>query len=172
MAKSSKKLKIGHVQDTPVSTSMISNVCMICHMKVHIVSYNLDQKKISKSKIHILPNYEQTDFKTAIVKNDDSNHSSKFMSCTRLPSIFPSGINHRIWKPKNIFCAYELSELVHQYSNLLKNSLTNSKILRIPAGVLNTMVFILKPQQVKPQQLQQPMFPEDLVDVCILKKRN
>ena len=50
-------------------------------------------------------------------------------------------------------------------------SLTNSKILRIPAGVLNTMVFILlKPQQVKPQQLQQPMFPEDLVDVCVLKE--
>ena len=67
MAKSSKKLKMGHVQDTPVSTSMISNVCMICHMKVHIVSYNLDQKKISKSKIHILPNYEQTNLKTAIV---------------------------------------------------------------------------------------------------------
>ena len=67
MAKSSKKLKIGYVQDTPVSTSMISNECMICHMKVHIVSYNLDQKKISKSKIHILPNYEQTDLKTAIV---------------------------------------------------------------------------------------------------------
>ena len=58
---------MGHVQDTPVSTSMISNVCMICHMKVHKVSYNLDQKKISKSKIHILPNYEQTDLKTAIV---------------------------------------------------------------------------------------------------------
>ena len=36
-------------------------------MKVHIVSYNLDQKKISKSKIHTLPNYEQTDLKTAIV---------------------------------------------------------------------------------------------------------
>ena len=36
-------------------------------MKVHIVSYNLDQKKFSKSKIHILPNYEQTDLKTAIV---------------------------------------------------------------------------------------------------------
>ena len=67
MAKSSKKLKIGHVQDTPVSTSMISNECMICHMKVHIVSYNLDQKKFSKSKIHILPNYEQTNLKTAIV---------------------------------------------------------------------------------------------------------
>ena len=59
---------MGHVQDTPVSTSMISNVCMICHMKVHIVSYNLDQKKISKSKIHTLPNYEQTDLKTAIVE--------------------------------------------------------------------------------------------------------
>ena len=41
---------------------------MICHMKVHIVSYNLDQKKISKSKIHILPNYEQMNLKTAIVK--------------------------------------------------------------------------------------------------------
>ena len=66
MAKSSKKLKIGHVQDTPVSTSMISNECMICHMKVHIVSYNLDQKKISKSKIHILPVSEQTDLKTAM----------------------------------------------------------------------------------------------------------
>ena len=58
---------MGHVQDTPVSTSMISNVCMICHMKVHIVSYNLDPKKFSKSKIQILPNYEQMDLKTAIV---------------------------------------------------------------------------------------------------------
>ena len=36
-------------------------------MKVHIVSYNLDQKKVSKSKIHILSIYEQTDLKTAIV---------------------------------------------------------------------------------------------------------
>ena len=60
---------MGHVQDTPVSTSMISNECMICHMKVHIVSYNLDQKIFSKSKIHILPNYEQTNLKTAIVYN-------------------------------------------------------------------------------------------------------
>ena len=40
---------------------------MICHMKVHIVSYNLDPKKFSKSKIHTLPNYEQTDLKTAVV---------------------------------------------------------------------------------------------------------
>ena len=37
------------------------------HTKVHIVSYNLDQKNVSKSKIHILPNYEQTNLKTAIV---------------------------------------------------------------------------------------------------------
>ena len=36
-------------------------------MKVHMVSYDLGQKEISKSKIHILPNYEQTDLKTAIV---------------------------------------------------------------------------------------------------------
>ena len=36
--------------------------------QVHIVSYNLDQKKNSKSKIHILTNYEQTDLKTTIVK--------------------------------------------------------------------------------------------------------
>ena len=62
-----QKLKMGHVQDTPVSTSMISNVCMICHIKAHIVSYNLDQKKFSKSKIHTLPDYEQTVLKTAIV---------------------------------------------------------------------------------------------------------
>ena len=59
---------MGHVQDTPVSTSMISNVCMVCDMKVHIYSYNLDQKKFPKSKIHTLPNYEQTDLKTAIVE--------------------------------------------------------------------------------------------------------
>ena len=58
---------MGHVQDTPVSTSLISNVCMICHMKVHIFSYNLDQIFFSKSNIHILPNYEQMDLKTAIV---------------------------------------------------------------------------------------------------------
>ena len=56
---------MGHVQDTPVSTSMISNVCMVYHMKVNIVSYNLDQ--IFFYKIHTLPNYEQTDLKTAIV---------------------------------------------------------------------------------------------------------
>ena len=74
MAKSSKKLKIGHVQDTPMSTTMTSNEFMICHMKVHIVSYNLDPKKISKSKIHILPNYEQTNLKTAIVPRD---HAAK-----------------------------------------------------------------------------------------------
>ena len=36
---------MGHVQDTPVSTKMILNECMIYHMKVHIVIYNLDQKK-------------------------------------------------------------------------------------------------------------------------------
>ena len=33
------------VQDTPVSTKMILNECMAYHMKVHIVSYNLGQKK-------------------------------------------------------------------------------------------------------------------------------
>ena len=58
---------MGHFQDTPVSAKMILNECMIYHMKVHIVSYNLGQKKLSKSRIHILPNYEQTDSKTAIV---------------------------------------------------------------------------------------------------------
>ena len=58
---------MGHVQDTSVSTSMISNVCMMCNMKVHIVSYNLDQNEISKSKIHILPIYGQTDSQAAIV---------------------------------------------------------------------------------------------------------
>ena len=63
----SKKLKLGHVQDSPVSTNMISNEYMVYHMKVHIVSYNLGPKNISKSKIHILPNYGQTDSKTAIV---------------------------------------------------------------------------------------------------------
>ena len=36
---------MGYVQDSPVSTSMISNECMIYHMKVHIVSYDLGKKK-------------------------------------------------------------------------------------------------------------------------------
>ena len=59
---------MGLVQDTPVSTKMILNECMIIyHMKVSIVSYNLGQKKIPKSRIHILPNYGQTDSKTDIV---------------------------------------------------------------------------------------------------------
>jgi len=58
---------MGHVQDTPVSTEMILNKYMIYHMKVHIFSYNLGWNFFSKSRIHILPNYEQTDSKTAIV---------------------------------------------------------------------------------------------------------
>ena len=60
---------MGHVQDSPVATTMISNEFMIYHMKVHIVSYNLSQK-MSKSRIHILPDYGQTDSKTAIVRGD------------------------------------------------------------------------------------------------------
>ena len=51
--KSSKKLNMGHVQDSPVATTMISNECMICHMKLHIITYNLGQICFSKSKIHI-----------------------------------------------------------------------------------------------------------------------
>ena len=56
-----------HIQDFALSTHMISNECMIYHMKVYIVSYDLGQNFFSKSKIHILPNYEQKDFQTAIV---------------------------------------------------------------------------------------------------------
>ena len=41
---------MGHVQDTPVATNMILNVCMISHMKVHIVSYNLSSKKFQNPK--------------------------------------------------------------------------------------------------------------------------
>ena len=65
---------MGHVQDTPVSTKMILNECMIYHMKV--ITYSQLQfgpKKISKSRIHILPNYEQKDSKTAIVGYPKTN---------------------------------------------------------------------------------------------------
>ena len=58
---------MGHVHDTPVLTKMILNECMMYHMKVHIFSYNLGPKKSPKSRMCILPNYEQTDSKTAIV---------------------------------------------------------------------------------------------------------
>ena len=34
---------MGHVQDTPVSTKMILNEFNIYHVKLHIISYNLDQ---------------------------------------------------------------------------------------------------------------------------------
>ena len=68
---------MGHVQDSPESTNMILDVCMIYHMKVHIVSYNLGQKKISKSRIRILPNYGQTDSKTAIVVRDCKKENSR-----------------------------------------------------------------------------------------------
>ena len=64
---------MGHVQDSHVATTMISNESMIYHMKIHIASYKLGLKKISKSKIHILPNYEQTDLKTAIVEQPERN---------------------------------------------------------------------------------------------------
>jgi hypothetical protein len=38
-------------------------------MKVHMGRYNSSPQKLSKSKIHILPIYEQTDLKTAIVSS-------------------------------------------------------------------------------------------------------
>ena len=37
---------MGHVQDSPVSTKMILDECMIYHMKVRIVSYSLDKKNV------------------------------------------------------------------------------------------------------------------------------
>ena len=46
---------MGHVQDS------ISNVCIIYHMKVHMVSYDFGQKKLQ------IQNEQQTDLKTAIV---------------------------------------------------------------------------------------------------------
>ena len=58
---------MGHVQDSPVATTMISNECMIYHMKVHIVSYNLGQFFFSKSKIHILTISGPMSIKPAIV---------------------------------------------------------------------------------------------------------
>ena len=58
---------MGHVQDPPVSTNMISIVCMIYHMKVHMFGYNLGPKKFSKSKIHILTISEPISMKSAIV---------------------------------------------------------------------------------------------------------
>ena len=58
---------MGHVQDSPVATTMISNECMTYHMKVHIVSYDLGQKFFSKSKIHILTISGQMSIKPPIV---------------------------------------------------------------------------------------------------------
>ena len=58
---------MGHVQDPPVSTNMISIVCMIYHMKVHMFGYNLGPQKMSKSKIHILTISEPISMKPAIM---------------------------------------------------------------------------------------------------------
>ena len=115
---------MGHVQDTPVSTSMISNVCMICHMKVHIVSYNLDQKKISKSKIHTLPKYEQTDLKTAIVAlyyiifldNASEDHDGEGLYWHQLQPLLKtlrscSNVQHLILGFRS-YCVYHMDSLV------------------------------------------------------------
>ena len=59
---------MGHVQDPPVSTNMISIVCMIYHMKVHMFGYNLGPPKMSKSKIHILTISEPISMKPALVE--------------------------------------------------------------------------------------------------------
>ena len=56
-----------HAQDSPVSTNMVSNACIIYYMKVHMVCYNFGSKKISKSKIHILTISGQMSLKPAIV---------------------------------------------------------------------------------------------------------
>ena len=58
---------MGRVQDSPVSTNMISNACMIYPMKVHMVCYNFGSKKISKSKIHIFTISGHMSLKPAIV---------------------------------------------------------------------------------------------------------
>ena len=70
---------MGHVQDSPVPTNMMSNECMICHMKVLIVSCNLGQHFFSKSKIHILPIYGQTDSKAAIVMRTEVKINNLFL---------------------------------------------------------------------------------------------
>ena len=61
-----------HVQDTPVSTNMISNEIMIYHMKVHMVRNNFGSKKFSKSKKCNLAHFGQTQplciGKTKVVK--------------------------------------------------------------------------------------------------------
>ena len=59
---------MGHVQDPPVSTNMISIVCMIYHMKVHMFGYDLGPPKMPKSKIHILTISEPISMKPAIVR--------------------------------------------------------------------------------------------------------
>ena len=59
---------MGQIQDPPVSTNIISIVCMIYHMKVHMFGYNLGPKKIWKSKIHTLTISEPMSMKPAIVK--------------------------------------------------------------------------------------------------------
>ena len=57
LTKSSKKLKMGFVQDSHVEINMILNVGMIYHMKVYRARYGLGSNEMSKSKIHVLPIY-------------------------------------------------------------------------------------------------------------------
>ena len=70
-------LKMGHVQDPPVSTNMISIVCMIYHTKVQIFGYNLGPPKMSKSKIHTLTISEPISMKPAIVPHPCSRKLRK-----------------------------------------------------------------------------------------------
>ena len=52
-----------HVQDSPMSTNIISNESMIYHKSVVVL---IEAKTILKSKIHILPIYGQTDSKKKV----------------------------------------------------------------------------------------------------------
>ena len=46
----SNQAKYWKLKDSPVSTNIISNVCMIYHMKVHMVRYNFSRKKLQNPK--------------------------------------------------------------------------------------------------------------------------
>ena len=68
---------MGLVQDSPVSTNMISNARMIYNMKLHMVCYNFGSKKVSKSKIHIFTISGHMSLKPAIVRSQNSIETIK-----------------------------------------------------------------------------------------------
>ena len=108
-------------------TSKMNEICLHCHwlyfssiimsfgQGVHIVSYNLGHFFFSNSRIHILPNYGQTNSKTAIVHSVSNtvwpSQDSKRVLCFCVLLIFRLILNQSLQGSLYFFYVFVLLSL-------------------------------------------------------------